>query len=71
LGRQSQARRVQRVEKASVLSSSRIAGDRTVTLAMPIKHVPLPWGQRVGGVSERAGAKAGGIPPSAWLLRVS
>jgi hypothetical protein len=25
----------------------------------------------VGGVSEGAGAKAGGIPPSAWLLRVT
>jgi hypothetical protein len=50
--------------KASVLSNhlrvepSRIAGDRTVTLAMPDKSTPLRWGQSVGGVSERAGVRA-------------
>lgn len=41
-----------------------LAGDRTVTLAMSIKST-LPPGNRVGGVSGRAGAKAGGITPSA------
>jgi len=38
---------------------SRIAGDRTVTLAMPNKALSPAWGKSVGGVSERAGAEAG------------
>jgi len=40
------------------VGTSRIAGDRTVTLAMPFKALS-PMGKSVGGVSERAGAKAG------------
>jgi hypothetical protein len=40
--------------------SSRKAGDRPVTLQCPTKHCPQPWEQSVGGVSERAGARAGG-----------
>jgi len=61
----------QGVSKASVLSNhlrvepSRIAGDRTVTLAMPNKALSPSWGKSVGGVSERAGAKAGEIRLSA------
>jgi hypothetical protein len=35
-----------------------IAGDRTMTLAMPNKALSPAWGKSVGGVSERAGAKA-------------
>jgi hypothetical protein len=41
------------------MGTSRIAGDRTVTLAMPFKALSPTWGKSVGGVSERAGAKAG------------
>jgi len=41
------------------------AGDRTVTLAMPFKNTLPTLGKRVGGVSERAGAKAGGSNPFA------
>jgi len=40
---------------------SRIAGDRTVTLARPNKALSPAWGKSVGGVSESAGAKAGGV----------
>jgi hypothetical protein len=53
------------VTKASVLSNhlrvepSRIAGDRTVTSAMPNKALSPAWGKSVGGVDERAGVKAG------------
>jgi hypothetical protein len=55
----------QGVSKVSVLSnhlrveSSRIAGDRTVILARPNKALSPSWGKSVGGVSERAGTKAG------------
>jgi len=45
----------------------RIAGDRTVTLAMPYKALSPSWGKSVGGVSERAGAKAGGSNLSAFI----
>jgi hypothetical protein len=44
---------------------SRIAGDRTVFLQCPSKTLSSPWGKSVGGVSERAGAKAGGSNSSA------
>jgi len=47
------------------MEQSRIAGDRTVTLAMPNKALSPAWGKSVGGVSGRAGAKAGGVKPSA------
>ena len=53
------------VKKVSVLSNhlrverSRIAGDRTVKLAMPNKALSPTWGKSVGGVSERAGVRAG------------
>jgi hypothetical protein len=46
---------------------SRIAGDRTVTLAMPFKALSPSWGKSVGGVSGRAGAKAGGSNLSATI----
>jgi hypothetical protein len=52
------------IKKASVLSNhlrvgpSRIAGDRTVTLAMSNKALSPAWGKSVGGVSERAGVRA-------------
>jgi len=37
---------------------------------MPIKkHEPRHKGKRVGGVSERAGVKAGGSNPSAMLTK--
>jgi hypothetical protein len=41
-----------------VVEPSWIAGDRTLTLAMPNKALSPSWGKSVGGVSERAGAKA-------------
>jgi len=41
-----------------VVEPSWIAGDRTLTLAMPNKALSPIWGKSVGGVSERAGAKA-------------
>jgi hypothetical protein len=43
------------------------AGDRTVTLQCPSKTLSLA-GASVGGVSERAGVKAGGSNPSAILV---
>jgi len=43
-----------------VVEPSWIAGDRTLTLAMPNKALSPSWGKSVGGVSERAGAKASG-----------
>jgi len=43
------------------------AGDRTVTLQCPSKALPPAWGESVGGVSGRAGAKAGGSNPSAYI----
>jgi len=66
LGRQSQARKFQQVKKAPVLSSCHgSAGDRTVTSQCPSRTLSPTWGQSVGGVSERAGAKAGGSNPFA------
>ena len=45
------------------------AGDRTVALQCPVKeHSPQRWGQGVGGVSEGAGAKAGGSNLSAMKI---
>lgn len=57
---------IHRVEKASVLSKRHgFAGDRTVALQCPTKTLSPAWGQSVGGVSGRAGAKAGGSNPFA------
>jgi hypothetical protein len=62
LGRQSQARKSQRAKKAHALSKSvtepRVTA--SVTLQCPTKTLSPSWGKSVGGVSERAGAKAGG-----------
>ncbi len=52
LGRQSQARAVQRVTKALVSRMPRFAGDRPVALAMPVK-APLPNLWRTCGRRER------------------
>jgi hypothetical protein len=38
-----------------------------VTLAMPNKALSPAWGKSVGGVSERAGVRAGRIHPSAFI----
>ena len=67
LGRQSQARNSSESKRRSALSKHvhGPAGDRTVTLAMPIKNTLPAWGKSVGGVSERAGVKAGGSNPFA------
>jgi hypothetical protein len=66
LGRQSQARKFQRVKEAPVLSNCHgPAGDRTVTSQCPSKTLSPSRGQSVGGVSERAGAKAEGSNPFA------
>jgi len=72
------------VKKASVLSNhlrvepSRIAGDRTVTSAMPNKALSPAWGKSVGGVDERAGVRAGGsnlsaiqFPHVSWRQKAS
>jgi hypothetical protein len=68
LGRQSQARKFQRVTKAFALSSCHgPAGDRTVTLQCPSRALPQ-LGESVGGVSERAGAKAGESNLSATVI---
>jgi len=53
-------------QKAPVLSNCHgSAGDRTVTSQCPSRTLSPTWGQSVGGVSERAGAKAGGSNPFA------
>jgi len=44
------------------------AGDRTVALAMPFNNTPPRQGKRVGGVSERAGVRAGGSNPFASII---
>jgi hypothetical protein len=69
LGRQSQARKFQRVTKAFALSNCHgLAGDRTVTLQCPSKALSPAWGKSVGGVSERVGAKAGESNLSATVI---
>jgi len=49
------------------MAPSRIAGDRTVILARPNKALSPAWGKSVGGVSERAGTKAGRSNPFALI----
>jgi hypothetical protein len=44
------------------------AGDRTVTSQCPAKTLSPTWGKSGGGVSERAGTKAGGSNPFARTI---
>jgi hypothetical protein len=68
LGRQSQARAIQRVEKVAALSNANVKRvTATWRLQGPFKTLSPAWGKRVGGVSERPGRKREG----AILLRLS
>jgi hypothetical protein len=68
LGRQSQARQVKRESKRRLYSRDHgLVGDHHRDLAMPLENtVHKLCGQSVGGVSERAGVKAGGSNPFAY-----